>query len=146
MCSTQHNITSNSLHRFQMYIMGNILLESLCKVSNTLELSFNSTWVLVGSWLFCLQNLPCLVSLWCMRGGSVEVWTKNILYQFMEGQTHFSTSWHAKMSLTLHEPIYNVLCSNLHTTSTHAPKTYQTWKVLYSKQPTRYQKSCWIKG
>jgi hypothetical protein len=44
---------------------------------------------LVGSWLFCLQNLPCLVSLWCMRGGSVEVWTKNILYRFMEGQTHF---------------------------------------------------------
>jgi hypothetical protein len=29
---------------------------------------------LVGSWLFCLQNLPCLVSLWCMRGGRVEVW------------------------------------------------------------------------
>jgi hypothetical protein len=32
----------------------------------------------------------------------------------------------AKMSLALHEPISNVLCSNLHTTSTHAPKTYQT--------------------
>jgi hypothetical protein len=34
------------------------------------------------------------------------------------------------MSLTLHEPIQNVLCSNLHTISTHAPQTYQTWKVL----------------
>jgi hypothetical protein len=32
--------------------------------------------------------------------------------------------------LALHELIKNVLCSNLHTTSTHAPKTYQTWKVL----------------
>jgi hypothetical protein len=36
----------------------------------------------------------------------------------------------AKMSLALHEPIWNVLCSNLHTTSMHAPKIYQTWKVL----------------
>jgi hypothetical protein len=25
--------------------------------------------------------------------------------QFIEGQTHFSTSWHAKMSLTVNEPI-----------------------------------------
>ena len=40
-----------------------------------LELSFNSTWLLVGSWLFCLQNLLCLISFWCMRGGSVEAWT-----------------------------------------------------------------------
>ena len=39
-------------------------------------------------------------------------------------------SGHAKMSLALHEPIENIFCSNLHTTSAHAPKTYQTWKVL----------------
>jgi hypothetical protein len=71
----------------------------------TLELSSNWTRLLVGCWLFCLQNLPCLVSSWCMRGVSVEVWTKNILYRFMKSQTHFSTSWHTKMSLTLHEPI-----------------------------------------
>ena len=70
-----------------------------------LELSSNSSWLLVRSWLFCLQNLPCLLSFWCMRGGSVEVWTKDILYQFMEGQTHFGISWHAKMSLALHAPI-----------------------------------------
>ena len=25
-------------------------------------------------------------------GGSVEVWTKNILYRFMKGQTHFGMS------------------------------------------------------
>ena len=36
----------------------------------------------------------------------------------------------AKMSLTLHEPIWNVLSSNLHPSSMHAPQTYQTWKVL----------------
>jgi hypothetical protein len=44
-----------------------------------LELSFNSTWVLVGSWLFCLQNLPCLVSLWCMRGGKIIIIIINCL-------------------------------------------------------------------
>jgi hypothetical protein len=48
----------------------------------------------------------------------VEVSTKNILYPFMKGQTHFSTSWHAKMSMTLHTCTKNV-----------------------SKQPTPYQKS-----
>ena len=40
-----------------------------------------------------LTNLPCLVSFWCMFRGRVEVWTKYILYQFIEGQTHFSTYW-----------------------------------------------------
>jgi hypothetical protein len=39
----------------------------------------------------------------------------------MEGQTHSGMSRGAKMSLTLHEPIYSVLYSNHHTTSTHAP-------------------------
>ena len=73
--------------------------------SMTIELYFNSSWLSVGSWLFCLQKLPCLVSFWCMRGGSVEVWTKNILYQFMKGQTHFGMQRGAKMSLALHEPI-----------------------------------------
>ena len=53
---------------------------------------------------------------------------KSNLFWFIEGQTQFSTSGHAQMSLTLNEPIQNVLCSNLHTTSKHAPKTYQTWK------------------
>ena len=29
---------------------------------------------LVGSWLFCMQHLPWLVSFWCMHGGnSVQV-------------------------------------------------------------------------
>jgi hypothetical protein len=87
----------------------------------TLELSSNSTWLLVGSWLFCLQNLPCLVSFWCMRGDSVEVWTKKILYRFIKGQTHFCTSWPAKMSLTFHELIWNVFSSN----STLPPRMHQ---------------------
>ena len=47
---------------------------------------------MVGSWLFCLQDLPSLVSFMCMFGGCVEVWTKNILNRFIEGQTHFSNT------------------------------------------------------
>ena len=30
--------------------------------------------------------------------------------------------------------------------SMQAPKTYWRWKVLYAKQPTPDQKSCWLKG
>ena len=70
-----------------------------------------------------------------MLGGSVWVWVESDLFRLVEGQTHFSTSWHAKMSLTLTEPIQSVLCSNLHTTSKHALETYQTWKVNYANQP-----------
>ena len=66
---------------------------------DTIELSFNSSWLLVGSGLFCLQNLPCLVGFRCMFRGRVEVWTKNFLYRFIEGQTNFSTTfWSSKFS------------------------------------------------
>ena len=44
----------------------------------TLELSFNSTGILVGSWLFCKQYFPCVISFLCMLGVGVGVWTKNI--------------------------------------------------------------------
>ena len=54
-----------------------------------IELFFYGTKVLVMSWLFCIQNFPCSVSCWCMLGVTGEVWTKNNLYQFIGGQTHF---------------------------------------------------------
>ena len=46
---------------------------------------------------------------------------KNNLRQFIEGQTQFSTSWDAQMSLTLNEPIENVLCSNLQACTKNLP-------------------------
>ena len=61
---------------------------------------------------------------------------KSNLFLFIEGQTYFSTSGHTKMSSTLDEAIKNVLRSNLHTTSKHAPKTCRSWKILFAKQPT----------
>ena len=80
----------------------NLYEDSWLDLDMELELSFNSSWLLVGSWLFCLQNLPCLVSCRCMFGVRVEVWTKNILYRFNEGQTRFSTTCIAKRLATLH--------------------------------------------
>ena len=41
--------------------------------------------------------------LWCALGGNVWIWMKSNLFRFIEGQTHFSTSWHFKMSLTLNQ-------------------------------------------
>ena len=79
-----------------------------------------------------MMRLPSSWTWWSLiiGVGGVEVLTKNILYWFMKGQTHFGMPRGAEMSLALHEPIQNVLCSNLHTNSTHAPRTYQTRKVL----------------
>ena len=47
---------------------------------------------------------PCSVSFWCMFGGrrsSVEIWAKNNLYWFIEGQTHFgmNAKWMSPMQL-----------------------------------------------
>ena len=51
-----------------------------------------------------------------MLGGSVWICMKSNLFRFIEGKNHFSTSWHAKMSLNFNDPVKNV-CK-------HAPKTY----------------------
>ena len=45
------------------------------------------------------ENVSCLVNFWCMFGVGVEVWTKNIVYWFIGGQTYFNISWHIKTSL-----------------------------------------------
>ena len=104
---------------------------------------------LVRSWLFCIQHFPSLVCFVCMLGVDVEVWTKNILYRGIEDQTQFCTSWHARVSLTLNDPIQSVLGLNLSThqlqaLSKDAPKSYRTCKVLWAEQPTPDQSSGWI--
>ena len=47
---------------------------------------FNSTGVMVGSWMFCRQKCSWSVSFWCMLGVGVEVCTKNILNQFVRAK------------------------------------------------------------
>jgi hypothetical protein len=49
-----------------MYFKNLLFLASIGVIFNTMGL-------LVGSWLHCIQHLPCLVSFWSMLGGSVEV-------------------------------------------------------------------------
>ena len=81
-----------------------------------------------------------IFSLWCMLGGNVRIYTKSSLLQYIEDQTHFNTSWHAKMSLTFNY----VECSLFkppHNLSKHAPQVvvmhvFRTWKVLCAKWPT----------
>ena len=50
-------------------LLVNLLLKSFYE----LGLSFNLKGLFAGSWLFCVQHLPCLVCFQCMLGGSVEV-------------------------------------------------------------------------
>ena len=59
---------------------------------STFMLSFNSSWLLVGSWLFCLQNFPCLVSFRCMCWRLCGGLNKEHSNQFIEGQTPFSNA------------------------------------------------------
>ena len=54
--------------------------------------------------------------LWCMLGGSVWLWMKSLFIQT------------------------SMLFPILH------HKLNRTWEVLYAKQPTPDQKSCWVKG
>ena len=52
----------------------------------------------------------------------MEVCMKNILYWFIEGQTHFSMPRGAKMNIVLNEPKQVALHSHKNTTSEHAPQ------------------------
>ena len=101
------------------------------------ELSCNSTWFMVMCWLFCIQHFPCLVSLWCMFGGSVEAWTENILYWFTESQTQLGMPRGAKMSLAFNEP-HEIGCSSLKFKFYLRTCTITSGKnllILYAKQP-----------
>lgn len=72
---------------------------------------------------FCIQQLTCLASLWCMCGGSVDVWTKDNLYRFIECQTHFGISRGAKMSLVVNELFIQI--------QRLPPIMHHKWKEIY---------------
>ena len=62
--------------RASIFRLGGRTLPRVCSPTHSvallsiIELSSNSRWLLVGSWLFCIQYLPCSVSFWCMLGGT----------------------------------------------------------------------------
>ena len=64
------------------------------------ELSLDSTWVLIGSWLFCIHHLPCSVSFWCVLEGSVKVLSKEHAKLVHWRWTHFGMPRGAKMGST----------------------------------------------
>ena len=68
-----------------------------------------------------------------------------VIHWFNGTFVHFRTSWHAKRSLALNEPMWIVLCSNHHTNSEHAPKLTKHGKCcmqnnhLLTKTPAELQ-------
>ena len=125
-------------------------------LDNNIKLSFNSAWLLVGIWLFCIQHLPYWVRFWCMFGSSsVEVWTQNILYQFIESQFQFGMpSRGGKMSLAFNEPQTEIGCSTL----TFKHNYLRAWTIITSGKKkllilyfigvhhSPHEKSHWVKG
>ena len=75
--------------------------------------------------LFCLPYQELYVSTCSVCSEVVCEFEQRATYflSINENQTHCSSSWDAKMSLTLNEPVQNALCSNLHTTFKHAPNS-----------------------
>ena len=62
---------------------------------------------------------------------------KSNLLWYIEGQTHFSTSWHAKISLTLNDPIEDALSANLqHYLQACTKISLYVEGVVLIKQPT----------
>ena len=82
-----------------------------------------------------------------MIAGSGWFWMTSNLFGFIEGQTHFNTSWHAWMGWTLNKPLPNVLHSILQAHYVQADtKKVPNMEVLYAKQPIPNQKSYWVRG
>ena len=110
------------------------LLFELKAICDSIDLSSNSTWLLVGSWLFCIQHLPFSVSFRCMLGGSVEIWTKNIPIPVY---WRSNSIWHAKRCWNKFGPHWSKKgCSsfNSSTTTQHAPQLERNWLILYAIQ------------
>ena len=63
---------------FALSCIYHLAIDVLLGHSDTkIDLSSNSTWLFLRSWLFCIhQHLLCSVSFWCMLGGIVKIWTR----------------------------------------------------------------------
>ena len=111
----------------------------------------NSTALSVGSWLFCRQDLPCSVSFWCILGGSVEVWTKNMMYRH-QSRVNLILAFQVvlKWVWPLNEP-HEIGCSSfkfkhyLQECTTSGTENL----IMYTKEPTRNHRgsnSHWVAG
>ena len=143
------------------FVSGSHPWASLCLWFRTecetpvLHYSYPSTWwdflwELVG-YEFPLAVMHTIsiffVHLWCMLGGSVWMWVVSGLVWYIEGQAHFSTSWHTKMSLTYmnwYMTLYKIFLMG----PPHELQAYdlRNWKVLYAQLLSPDQKLCWVTG
>ena len=133
-CTTTSTLKCQSKY-FAIYVRRRSRAkDSCCQI----DLLFGSTGVLVWSRLICKRNFPCSVSFGSMF--DVEVWTKDILYWLIGGQSRFTTSCHAKMSST---PMNQYRMLNVQTSAPNLimHQLTATWKVLNAKQPTPDQNS-----
>ena len=113
----------------------------------TLELSFNSMRLFVGSWsvrtfhwLFCINInnfFPLVVH---VSEVVLYILTKSNLFESMRTEVILAPIC-IQMEFTLNEPEENDFCLKLHTTSKYPPQTYSARKMLYPRQPTPDQKS-----
>ena len=115
---------TNAMRRMQNVVL---MLEKKFEVDKRylMKLSLNLLGLSVGSWSpkispYNVLHINSIISVrLCMLGGTVRIQMQSNLIWFIERWTHFSTSWHAKICLTLNELLYNVFFSNPHTTSMH---------------------------
>jgi hypothetical protein len=90
-------------------LRGSVPGIKICAFS-TSKLSVNSTGVLVGSWLFCVQYFPCSISFQYMLGAGVEIWPLMKHYRMFFNQTstpasmmHLKFTEHGKECMQINE-------------------------------------------
>ena len=102
---------------------------------------------MIFHWLFCIQCQLFLSTMWCILRGSIWIWTKSNLFWFIEGQTHFSTSWDGNVSLTFRKR-YRMFIIQTYTLppSMHRNLTAHGRCCMQNNQLIPEQKSCWVRG
>lgn len=86
------------------------------RVNKCVILYFKSELVILHATLSKFGNFSVYA---CSRCGSLN---KELSISVLQGQTHSCTSGHTEISLSLYEPIWNIIHSSLHTNSKHAPE------------------------
>ena len=80
-----------------IYIYIYIFKRNVCKDNQIL--SSNSTWLLVGGWLFCIyQHLSCFESFRCIFGG-------NLVMRRIECTTFYFSSLGIELIFTCHQEV-----------------------------------------
>ena len=89
-----------------------------------------------GQELVSLHTTPSVFGKFAVHDrGSVDIWTNNILYRFIEGQTHIGMPRGANMDLALNVPKEVALSADSDTTSSmHHKVERNNWYCIQSNQ------------